>query len=71
MIFSPVGGIDIEQVAEEHPDHVGRRHFSTLQPFSDFMAKEVDRLHGRHRRARSTASHRSSPGWPSSSSRTT
>src|ERR671917_2162457 len=41
MIFSPVGGIDIEQVAEEQPDKVGRRHFSTTQPFSDFMAKEV------------------------------
>src|ERR687895_1356772 len=41
MIFSPVGGIDIEQVAEEQPDKVGRRHFSTIQPFSDFMAKEV------------------------------
>src|SRR3954465_4475274 len=26
MIFSPVGGIDIEQVAEEQPDKVGRRH---------------------------------------------
>ena len=41
MIFSPVGGIDIEQVAEEQPDKVGRRHFSTLQPVSDFMAKET------------------------------
>jgi len=41
MIFSPVGGIDIEQVAEEQPDKVGRRHFSTILPFSDFMAKEV------------------------------
>src|SRR5215211_7574203 len=41
MIFSPVGGIDIEQVAEEQPDKVGRRHFSTIHPFSDFMAKEV------------------------------
>src|ERR671914_413738 len=41
LIFSPVGGIDIEQVAEEQPDKVGRRHFSTIQPFSDFMAKEV------------------------------
>src|SRR5918992_1368680 len=41
MNFSPVGGIDIEQVAEEQPDKVGRRHFSTTQPFSDFMAKEV------------------------------
>src|SRR5215207_10566926 len=41
MIFSPVGGIDIEQVAEEQPDKVGRRHFSTIQPFSDYMAKET------------------------------
>ncbi len=41
MLFSDMGGIDIEQVAEDHPDHVGRGHFSTLQPFSDFMAKQV------------------------------
>jgi succinyl-CoA synthetase beta subunit len=41
MIFSPVGGIDIEQVAEEQPDKVARRHFSTIQAFSDFMAKEA------------------------------
>jgi succinyl-CoA synthetase beta subunit len=41
MIFSPVGGIDIEQVAEEQPERVGRRHFSTIQPFSDFTAKEA------------------------------
>jgi succinyl-CoA synthetase beta subunit len=41
MIFSPVGGIDIEQVAEEQPDKVARRHFSTIHPFSDFMAKEA------------------------------
>ena len=41
MIFSPVGGIDIEQVAEEQPERVGRRHFSTIHPFSDYMAKEV------------------------------
>jgi succinyl-CoA synthetase beta subunit/citryl-CoA synthetase large subunit len=41
MIFSPVGGIDIEQVAEEQPDKVGRRHFSNLLPFSEFQAKEV------------------------------
>jgi succinyl-CoA synthetase beta subunit len=41
MIFSPVGGIDIEQVAEEQPDKVGRRHFSTIRPLSDYMAKEV------------------------------
>jgi succinyl-CoA synthetase beta subunit len=41
MIFSPVGGIDIEQVAEEQPDKVAPRHFSTIHPFSDFMAKEA------------------------------
>jgi len=41
MIFSPVGGIDIEQVAEQQPDAVGRRHFSNILPFGDFQAKEV------------------------------
>jgi succinyl-CoA synthetase beta subunit len=41
MIFSPVGGIDIEQVAEEQPEKVGRRHFSNILPLSDFQAKEV------------------------------
>lgn len=41
MIFSPVGGIDIEQVAEEQPEKVGRRHFSNVVPFSEFEAKEV------------------------------
>jgi succinyl-CoA synthetase beta subunit/citryl-CoA synthetase large subunit len=41
MLFSDMGGIDIEQVAEEHPDHVGRAHFSNLLPFSDYQAKEV------------------------------
>src|SRR5271166_4287047 len=41
IIFSPVGGIDIEQVAEEQPEAVGRRHFSNILPFSEFQAKEV------------------------------
>src|SRR4051812_49774502 len=41
MIFSPVGGIDIEQVAEEQPDKVGRQHFSNILPFSEFEAKQV------------------------------
>ena len=41
ILFSDMGGIDIEQVAEEHPDHVGRGHFSNLLPFSDFQAKQV------------------------------
>ena len=41
MLFSDMGGIDIEEVAETHPDHVGRAHFSTLLPLSDFRAKQV------------------------------
>jgi succinyl-CoA synthetase beta subunit len=41
MIFSPVGGIDIEQVAQEQPEAVGRKHFSNILPFSEFQAKEV------------------------------
>ena len=40
MLFSDMGGIDIEQVAEEHPDHVGRRHVSNLLGPRDFEAKE-------------------------------
>jgi len=41
MLFSDMGGIDIEEVAESHPDHVSRRHFSNILPLSDFQAKEV------------------------------
>jgi succinyl-CoA synthetase beta subunit/citryl-CoA synthetase large subunit len=41
MLFSDMGGIDIEEVAEKHPDHVGRGHFSNLMPFSEFQAKQV------------------------------
>jgi succinyl-CoA synthetase beta subunit len=41
LIFSDMGGIDIEEVAATHPEHVGRAHFSTLRPFSDFEAKQV------------------------------
>src|SRR5271156_4005458 len=39
MLFSDMGGIDIEQVAEEHPDHIARGHFSTRTPFSDWQAQ--------------------------------
>ena len=59
MLFSDMGGIDIEQVAEEHPDHVGRRHFSNLLPFSDFQAKQAIADVGRDRHASSTGSPRS------------
>ncbi len=41
MLFSDMGGIDIEEVAETHPDHVGRGHVSNLLPISDFEAKQV------------------------------
>jgi succinyl-CoA synthetase beta subunit len=41
MLFSDMGGIDIEQVAEEHPDHVARAHFSTRTPFDDWQAKQL------------------------------
>jgi succinyl-CoA synthetase beta subunit len=41
MLFSDMGGIDIEEVAESHPDHVGRGHFSNILPLSDFQAKQV------------------------------
>jgi succinyl-CoA synthetase beta subunit len=41
MLFSDMGGIDIEEVAGKHPDHVGRGHISNLMPVSDFEAKQV------------------------------
>jgi succinyl-CoA synthetase beta subunit len=41
MLFSDMGGIDIEEVAEQHPDHVARMHFSTLRPLADWRAKQL------------------------------
>jgi succinyl-CoA synthetase beta subunit len=41
MLFSDMGGIDIEEVAATHPDHVGRAHLSNLLPVSDFEAKQA------------------------------
>jgi len=41
LIFSDMGGIDIEEVAQTHPEHVARVHFSTLLPFSPYTAKEA------------------------------
>jgi succinyl-CoA synthetase beta subunit len=40
-IFSDMGGIDIEEVAEKHPQHVARVHFSTFQPLQEFRMKEL------------------------------
>jgi succinyl-CoA synthetase beta subunit len=41
MILSDMGGIDVEEVAEKHPEHIAKKHFSTLLPFSDYKAKEL------------------------------
>src|SRR2546421_10227306 len=41
FVFSDMGGIDIEEVAEKLPDHIGRGHFSTILPHMDFVAKDV------------------------------
>src|SRR5262245_51318756 len=41
IIFSDMGGIDIEEVAEKHPDHVSRTHVSNLLPFQPHLAKEA------------------------------
>src|SRR6267142_1211281 len=41
LIFSDMGGIDIEEVAEKHPEHVAQVHLSTLIPFSAYRAKEA------------------------------
>lgn len=40
-IFSDMGGIDIEEVAETHPEHVARVHFSTFSPFPEYKMKEL------------------------------
>jgi succinyl-CoA synthetase beta subunit len=39
IIFSDMGGIDIEEVAEQYPEHLSRTHFSANRPFSDYTAK--------------------------------
>src|SRR6478672_9183387 len=41
MLCSNMGGIDIADVAESHPAHVGRGHVSNLMPIPDFEAKQV------------------------------
>ncbi len=40
MAASAMAGI-IDDIADEHPDRVVRRHFSALLPFSDYLAKEL------------------------------
>ena len=41
LVFSDMGGIDIEEVAETHPDHVSKTHFSSILPLTERIAKEA------------------------------
>jgi succinyl-CoA synthetase beta subunit/citryl-CoA synthetase large subunit len=41
LLFSDMGGIDIEEVAEQHPEHLSRTHFSSILPLSERIAKEA------------------------------
>jgi succinyl-CoA synthetase beta subunit/citryl-CoA synthetase large subunit len=41
VIFSDMGGIDIEEVAEKHPEHISKTHVSTLLPITPRIAKEA------------------------------
>jgi succinyl-CoA synthetase beta subunit/citryl-CoA synthetase large subunit len=41
VIFSDMGGIDIEEVAEKHPEHVSKTHVSTILPPTPHIAKEA------------------------------
>jgi succinyl-CoA synthetase beta subunit len=40
-VFSDMGGIDIEEVADTNPERIGRGHLSTVLPHMDFRAKDV------------------------------
>jgi len=41
LLFSDMGGVDIEDVAETHPDRISRTHFSTILPLTPRVAKEA------------------------------
>jgi succinyl-CoA synthetase beta subunit/citryl-CoA synthetase large subunit len=41
IVFSDMGGIDVEEVARTHPEHVSKTHVSTLLPFTPRLAKEA------------------------------
>jgi succinyl-CoA synthetase beta subunit/citryl-CoA synthetase large subunit len=41
LLFSDMGGIDIEEVAEKHPEHVSKTWFSTILPLTPRIAKEA------------------------------
>lgn len=41
LVFSDMGGIDVEEVAEKHPEHVSKTHFSSILPITPRIAKEA------------------------------
>jgi succinyl-CoA synthetase beta subunit/citryl-CoA synthetase large subunit len=41
LLFSSAGGIDIEEVAEQHPEYLSKTHFSTILPLTPRIAKEA------------------------------
>ena len=41
LLFSSAGGIDIEEVAEQHPEYLSMTRFSTLFPLTERIAKEA------------------------------
>ncbi|HUS04295.1 MAG TPA: ATP-grasp domain-containing protein [Dehalococcoidia bacterium] len=41
VIFSDLGGIDIEEASERNPERVAKSHISALLPFYDFQAKQL------------------------------
>jgi succinyl-CoA synthetase beta subunit/citryl-CoA synthetase large subunit len=41
LVFSDMGGIDVEEVAEQHPEHVSKTWFSSLFPITPRIAKEA------------------------------
>ena len=41
LLFSDMGGIDIEEVAVKHPEHLSKTHFSTILPLTPRLAKEA------------------------------
>ena len=41
LVFSDMGGIDVEEVAEKHPEHVSKTWFSSIFPITPRIAKEA------------------------------
>ena len=71
MLFSDMGGIDIEEVAETHPDHVGRGHVSNLHADPRLRGQAGRSPRPASPARSSTARRRSSPASPASSATTT